>query len=236
MNILIPMAGEGSRFKDKGYVFPKPFIEVDGEPMIAKVIKNLYYPDAHYIFLARREHIEQYALAEVVSRYVNKFTIVPVDGKTEGAACTALLAEDEIDSREELLIANSDQYIEWESKNFDYIRINKDIDGAILCFHSTHPKWSYVKLKEGSLLIGEVKEKIPISDIATCGIYYFKYGCDFVTAARQMINANDRFNGEFYIAPTFNYLIKAGYEIVPFYVSKMWGLGTPEDLEEYLRR
>ncbi len=236
MNILIPMAGEGSRFRDKGYIFPKPFIEVNGEPMIATVIKNLNMPDARHIFLARRSHIEQYSLEEVISQHVHKYVIIPVDEKTEGAACTALLAEDEIDNNEELLIANSDQYIEWESKNFNYVRINENLDGAILCFESTHPKWSYVRLRQDLIFIDEVKEKVPISNIATCGIYYFKRGFDFVKSAKQMIAANDRFNGEFYIAPVFNYLIKRGYDFVPFYVSKMHGLGTPEDLEEFLRR
>lgn len=231
------MAGEGSRFQAAGYVFPKPFIDVDGLPMIARIIKNLEFPEANFIFLARRAHIKNYALAELLSRYIpqNKITIIPVDAKTEGAACTALLAEDLINSEEDLLIANSDQIVNASFDNFKYlIHMARDLDGAIFCFKNTHPKWSYVKLNSSGL-ITEVREKKPISDIATTGIYYWKRGSDFVRSAHQMIEQDDRFNNEFYIAPTYNYMIKDEKKIIPFYVDKMWGLGTPEDLDLYLR-
>lgn len=234
MNILIPMAGAGSRFKEKGYVFPKPFIDVNGMPMIMNVLENMYFEDAKYIFLVRKEHLEEYQFEEILMRRLprTKFEVITVNGLTQGAACTALLAEDLIDTDESLMIVNSDQLIEYQKNNFNYM-LDLDIDGMIFCFNSIHPKWSYVRLDNVGH-ISEVREKKPISDIATTGIYFWKHGSDFVRSAYDMIEADDRFNDEFYIAPTFNYLIKKNKKFIPFYVDKMWGLGTPEDLEYFL--
>jgi len=132
-----------------------------------------------------------------------------------------------------LLIANSDQLVEWNSGQTLYSFQSESIDGAILVFESTHPKWSYVKVSENGL-ITEVAEKKVISNIATVGIYYWKRGSDFVKFANQMIEKNIRTNNEFYICPVFNEAIESGLRIRPFFVEKMWGIGTPEDLNTYL--
>lgn len=236
MNILIPMAGEGSRFAKEGYTFPKPLIDVDGKPMIQRVIENLDF-DATYIFLVRKEHLEKYfGMKLTLDRITNsKFKIVEVDSLTQGAACTALLAKDYIDNDEDLLIANSDQIIEYSSKNFRYMKNFSTVDAIVFCFNSVHPKWSFVKT-DFSGVVTDVAEKNPISDIATCGIYWYRKGSDFVKAAEQMISKNIRVNNEFYIAPVYNELISWGRTLIPFFVDKMYGIGTPEDLNAYLNR
>ena len=233
MNILIPMAGEGSRFIKEGYTFPKPLIDVNGKPMIQTVIETLDF-DANYYFLVRKEHLEKYEIESLLKVVTNdRATIIPVDDLTEGAACTALLAEKYIDNDDELLIANSDQYVEFSNENFNAFRRFISMDASVFTFNAVHPKWSFVKVNSRGVAV-EVAEKNPISNIATCGIYYYRHGCDFVKYAHQMIEKDVRVNGEFYICPVYNELILDGKMLIPFFVNKMNGLGTPEDLKKYL--
>ena len=159
--------------------------------------------------------------------------MIKVNEITEGAACTALLAKELINNDEELVIANSDQWINWDNQHFLAFLRKSDADGGIVTFISTHPKWSFVKVNDQ----GEVTllaEKKPISNIATVGIYYFKKGKYFVEAAEQMIRKNIRTNNEFYIAPTYNEMIEAKKKILHYPIAEMRGLGTPEDLTRFL--
>jgi HAD superfamily hydrolase (TIGR01509 family) len=233
MNILIPMAGAGSRFEKAGYTFPKPLIDVRGKPMIQWVVDNLNI-EANYIFIVQKNHFEKYNLKETINNFCPNNQIVQIEGITEGAACTTLLAKKYIDNEEPLIIANSDQFVEWNNEDFIYASTTGDLDGNILTFKSTHPKWSYVKINE-IRCVTEVAEKRPISDIATVGIYYWRKGSDYIKYAEQMIHNNIRVNNEFYICPVFNEAIKDGKKIKTFNVEKMWGLGTPEDLEYFLK-
>lgn len=230
------MAGEGSRFAKEGYTFPKPLIDVEGKPMIQKVVENLDFI-SEYIFLVRKSHLETYpGLKDTLARITNNnLKIVDIDCLTEGAACTALLAKEFIDCDEDLLIANADQFIEYEQENFKMLKNLTDVDSIVWCFNAVHPKWSFVKTNARGF-ITEVAEKRPISNIATCGIYWYRRGSDFVKYAEQMVANDVRVNGEFYIAPTYNELINDGKSLIPFYVHKMWGLGTPADLKNYLNR
>ena len=232
MNVLIPMAGAGSRFQKAGYVFPKPLIEVNGKPMIQVVVENLNI-DAKHIFIVQRSHYEKYNLKHLLNLIAPNCEIVIVDGLTEGAACTTLLAKKFIDNNEPLLIANSDQYVEWDSNEFMYSMTADEVDGGILTFKATHPKWSFAKLDESGF-VSEVAEKKVISDIATCGIYYWRNGSDYVKFTEQMISNNVRVNNEFYICPVFNESISSGQKIKTFHIDNMWGIGTPEDLNRFL--
>ena len=235
MIVLIPMAGRGSRFSNVGYTFPKPLIEVFHKPMIQIIVENLGF-DAHYVFLVLKEHYDKYALNYLLPLITrpNPCTIIQVDQVTEGAACTALLAEKYINTDEELIIANSDQWVDWDNQHFlNYMRSRK-ADGGILSFYSTHPKWSFCKIDELSNKVTEVAEKKPISSCATVGIYYWRQGQKFVETTKQMIADNARVNNEFYVCPTYNWLIKAGGNVYPYPVAEMKGLGTPEDLERFI--
>lgn len=234
LNVLIPMAGLGSRFAQQGYTFPKPLIDVNGKPMIQVVVENLNI-DANYIFLVQKEHYEKYNLKHLLTLIKPNCTIIQVDGLTEGAACTALLAKDFIDNNNPLLIANSDQYIKWDSNETMYSFRNSNIDGGMLVFESLHPKWSFAKLDNNGF-ISEVAEKNPISNIASTGIYFYSKGSDFVKYAEQMIEKNIRVNNEFYICPVYNEFIKDGKKLNLKYVDEMWGIGTPEDLNFALNK
>lgn len=232
LNVLIPMAGLGSRFAEKGYSFPKPLIDVNGKPMIQVVVENLNI-DANYIFLVQKDHYVKYKLNHLLNLIKPGCTIVQVDGLTEGAACTALLAKEYINNDSSLLIANSDQYIEWDSSETMYSFTNSKLDGGMLVFNSVHPKWSFAELNSDGL-IDRVAEKDPISNIASTGIYFYKKGSDFVKYAEQMIRRNIRVNNEFYICPVYNEFINDGKKLNVKYVDKMYGIGTPEDLGFFL--
>ena len=232
LNVLIPMAGAGSRFEAAGYTFPKPLIEVRKKPMIQVVVENLNIK-ANFIYVVQKSHREKYNLDALLSLITPGCKIVETEGMTEGAACTALLAKEYIDSDAPLFFANSDQFVEWDSNEFLYKMNETNADGGIVTFEATHPKWSFAKVnKQG--LVTEVAEKNPISNIATIGFYYWKHGSDFVKYAEQMINKNIRVNNEFYVCPVFNEAIEDGKAIRTFDVKEMWGLGTPEDLNYYL--
>jgi len=233
MNVLIPMAGAGSRFEKAGFTFPKPLIEVNGKPMIQVVVENLNI-DANFIFVVQKSHREKYNLDSFLKLLQPNCKIVETDGMTEGAACTALLAKDHINNDAPLFFANSDQFVEWDSNEFFYKMNETDSDGGIVSFKATHPKWSFAKLNEEGNVI-EVAEKNPISDNATVGFYYWKKGSDFIKYAEQMIEKNIRVNNEFYVCPVFNEAIKSDLKVRTFEVDKMWGIGTPEDLDYFLK-
>ena len=233
MNILIPMAGAGSRFAQAGYTFPKPLIEVHGKPMIQVVVENLNI-DAHYIFIVRKEHYDRYNLKQLLNLIAPGCDIIQVDELTEGAACTTLLAKEYINNTEPLLMANSDQVVEWNSNECLYGFTADEIDGGIVTFKATHPKWSFARVGEDGF-VAEVAEKNPISDNATVGIYFWRQGSDYVKYAEQMIEKNIRVNNEFYVCPVYNEAVQDGKKIKIKPVEHMWGIGTPEDLDYYLK-
>ena len=232
LNVIIPMAGAGSRFEQAGYTFPKPLIDVEGKPMIQVVVENLNMV-ANFIFIVQKSHRIKYNLDTLLNIIAPNCKIIEVDGLTEGAACTALLAKDLINNDNPLFFANSDQFVSWDSNEFMYKMQETDCDGGIVTFESIHPKWSFAKVNEFGL-VTEVAEKNPISNMATVGFYYWKHGSDFVKYAEQMIEKNIRVNNEFYVCPVFNQAIEGGKSIRTFEVNKMWGLGTPEDLKYFI--
>jgi dTDP-glucose pyrophosphorylase len=232
LNVVIPMAGLGSRFQKVGYELPKPLIDVNGQPMVKLVVESMNI-DAHFIYIVQKQHRLDYPLDDILS-FTPNFSIVEVDGLTEGAACSVLASKDLINKDNPLIIMNSDQLIIWDSN--DFMGAVKDYDGAIMCFEAYDSKWSFAKVNDNNL-ITEVAEKKPISNKATAGIYYWKHGSDFVKSAEQMIKKDIRVNNEFYVCPVYNEAIQNGLQIYNFMIESenMWGLGTPEDLDYYLK-
>ena len=234
LNILIPMAGAGKRFADAGYIFPKPLIEIDNKPMIQWVLDSLNLK-GRYIFLIQSEHQKKYNIKSVLKILQPNCEIIEIDKLTEGAACTVLLAKHLINNNNPLIIANSDQYIKWNSSKSMYEITSKKYDGAILTFDSIHPKWSYAKSDKNGF-ITEVAEKKVISREATVGVYYWKHGENFVKYAEQMIKKNKRVNNEFYVCPVYNEAISDNKKIKSIGVHQMIGMGTPEDLRNFEKK
>lgn len=234
LNIVVPMAGRGSRFVDAGYILPKPLIDVKGHPMIECVTKNLKPQCEHrFIYICQKEHVEKYNLAEKLEYMSTGCKIITIDYITEGAACTVLLAEKYIDNNDALMIANSDQYVD---TNIDeYIAAIGEKDGLIMTMPADDPKWSFIKFDENNY-VTMVREKEVISSEATVGIYNYARGKDFVKYAQQMTSKNIRVNNEFYVAPVYNEMIEAGMKIGFYNVgTSMFGLGIPEDLKKFLK-
>jgi len=233
LNIVVPMAGRGSRFANAGYQMPKPLIDVHGRPMIEYVTKNICPNYEHrFIYICQQEHLEKFNLAVELERMAPGCAIVTVDHITEGAACTVLLAEQYIDNDNPLMIANSDQFVDTDINA--YLASMKNHDGLIMTMPANDPKWSYIKYDENGF-VTLVREKEVISNQATVGIYNYKHGRDFVKYAHQMIEKNIRVNNEFYVAPVYNEMIEDGKKLVFCDVGKkMYGLGIPEDLEIFL--
>ena len=239
LSVVIPMAGRGSRFADCGYSLPKPLLPVHGTPMIELVAHNLMPSvPARFVFICRREHLAQYGFAAALRAAAPGCVILELDAVTEGAACTVMLAEEAVDAGDTLVIANSDQWVE-HSIDRHLARLHRHhLDGLIMTMTATDPKWSFVELGAGGR-VTNVVEKVPVSDEATVGIYTFARAADYFAAARSMIAADKRVNGEFYVAPAYNELIAQGAAIgidnVGSEGSGMYGLGTPADYEAFLR-
>ena len=236
-NLVIPAAGEGSRFAQNGWKKPKPFIDIDGRPMLSHVIENVHSASASITVLLRQEHMDSYPRpTEAIRAKVDR--IVPVSQVTEGTASTILLSKKIIDGIDPLLIANSDQLVRFDIDHFVNDCRLRMLDGSILVFRdpSMSPKWSFVRVSDDGLVL-EVAEKTPISDLATVGIYLFSSGSAFIDSAIDMIVANDRTNGEFYTCPVYNYMIKRGAKIGVYEIpiEAMHGLGTPTDLDRFLK-
>lgn len=229
--VLIPMAGLGSRFAEKGYSLPKPIIDVAGKPMIERVVESLDIL-ANYVFIVQESHLSTYGLDKTLNRIAPGCKIVAINGITDGAARTTLAARDHIDNDAPLIIANSDQIVEWDSSEFVSATCNPLSSGAIALFKADHPKWSYAEIVDDR--VARVAEKVVISNNASVGIYGWKSGHDYVRYAQQMIDKNIRTNNEFYICPVYNEAIEDGHKILPVFIDKMYGVGTPEDLNQYL--
>jgi dTDP-glucose pyrophosphorylase len=238
LNIVIPMAGLGSRFARAGYSLPKPLIPVHGVPMIRLVIENVRPSTPHrFIFICQRAHDDTYDLRQRLNKWAPGCGIVLLDGLTEGAACTVLTARDLIDPEAPMMIANSDQYVDITIDPYVDAMAARDLDGLIMTMQANDPKWSFAGLDDNGL-VTRVVEKEVISTHATVGIYNFARGKDFLAGADEMIAKNLRVNNEFYVAPVYNEMIADGARIGVHDIgaegSGMYGLGIPADLDLFL--
>ncbi|MEZ8285643.1 glycosyl transferase family 2 [Vibrio splendidus] len=238
LNIVIPMAGRGSRFAKEGYELPKPLIDVNGKHMIEVVINNLKPICEHrFIFVCQNEHIEKYSLLSIFDDACDDYEVVGIDGVTEGAAITVLKARQYFETNEPLMIANSDQWVDVDINEYLQDIQTRELSGSMLTMKADDPKWSYAKVDDIGL-VTEVLEKVVVSDEATVGIYNFSNGNDFCKYADYMVEQNIRSGGEFYVAPVYTYMAEASNSIGIYNIGSeadgMYGLGIPSDLEIFL--
>lgn len=239
MNIVVPLAGRGSRFlqeahKNPEYRKPKPIINIAGKPMVEWATSSLpLRNDDRLIFIVRKEHVEEARIDDALREiYGKNIVIIVQDSPPQGAACTVLLAREYINNDDPLLITDSDHFIDGKTL-FKDIENNEKIDGMIPVFYANNSKWSFAKT-DGDGYVIETAEKIQISRNANIGAYYFSKGRDFIWAAEEMIEENDKTNNEFYVAPVYNYLIRRGKLIKLSRPRFVHGLGTPKDVEKFL--
>lgn len=230
LKLIMPMAGNGSRFASNGYTNPKPLIEVKGKPMFVRTIESIGLEFDDYIFIVRKEHNIKHRVLE----YYPDAKVVELDQLTEGAACSVATADTYLDDNDSVCICNCDQFFGWDSSEFEK---HRDNDGAMLLFHDAErdPKWSFAAYEPTSQRIFKVAEKDPISEYATAGLYYWRNWGIYKQSLRMMIDANDRTNGEFYLCPVYNHTLRLQNKTISgILIDNMYGVGTPEDLQKWL--
>lgn len=238
LHVIIPLGGRATRFHERGYTFPKPLIEIGTRSMIELVLENLAPPPpARFTFICRKEHLVQFYLGDMLRLLAPGCTIIPLEQDTAGALCSVLLAIDDMPADEEVLVANGDQIIASGLAPFYEKCRTPDTDGCILTFTATHPRWSFAKT-DPSGRVTAVAEKRPISKQATVGLYYFRRAADLLAGAERMLVKGLTTAGQFFVAPVYNELILDGKTIITHHLpdGAMQSLGTPEDLELFLRR
>ena len=235
LNILIPMAGLGQRFIDESFSKPKPLIDINGQPMITKVLDSLGLQGQFLFVLRKISKLDQ--IVKLLQYKYNNCKIVLIDYLTEGPACTCLLMKEFIDNDDELIIANCDQIMWWNDGAFRHFCKYADYDGIIVTYTSDVSKNSYVTIDRKGY-VTRAREKEVISNISFNGIHYWRKGKDFIESAEQMIEQNDRaINGEFYIAPTYDHMIRNNKKVGIYHIPNCQhhAVGTPDDLREYIR-
>lgn len=236
LRIVVPMAGLGSRFANDGFVIQKPFLPTIGGAQLWELVLENLMPKEEPLRSQTEAHLVVRADQLEYFRKVPHVTLHTVPGLTEGPACTVLTLKDIINDDTPLMIGNSDQFLEWDSDAFYAAAFHPDFDGAISTFYHPRPddlKWSYARLAvDGS--VEHVAEKVYVGPWATTGLYAFKKGSDFVTAAEDMIAKNERVNNEFYCCPSYNNAMRAGKRYRVVNCAKFWGVGVPVDYAAFL--
>jgi len=236
MNILIPMAGEGTRFPKDTYKIPKPLIDIQGLPMIQRAVESLNLPGKYHFVVRKDSYYDQ--VCTLLHKVLPDPKIISVEETTEGPAASCLLFKNFIDNEEELVIANCDQIMWWDADLFLTTARYYKYDGVVVTYSTTTPKNSYAKIDHNGFVV-DIKEKEVISDISLNGIHYWRKGKYFVQSAEFMIKQNDRApNGEFYVGPSYNHMICSGLKVGIHHIPN-WQhnpVGVPEDLKTYLNK
>lgn len=235
INVVIPMAGLGSRFSNNGYSLPKPFLPLGGRTMLGAVVDNLYDPRFFFTFIINKNQLSPEQVSENIAAITGNFSLVEIDYLPAGPAASSALALPHIDPQLPLIITNCDQIIDDFSADtfLRFCNIN-EVDGVLGVFHSRSPKNSYVKLSDDNKVI-DVKEKKVISNVATNGFHWWKKALYFDESYSQMKANKDTVNDEYYVAPSYNYLVQRGMNVMPYWFNLHYPIGTPNDYEAYRR-
>ena len=234
MNIIFPMAGLGTRLSKSGYKDPKPLVKILDKMLIEWSISSIGF-DGNFIFCCKKEHLEEFDLENILKNIIPNCKIISIDYQTQGTTQTILEAKNLINTDEELFLSDSDHFIKWDSRKFLKKIQSPYVDACVMVFpqKQTSTSLSYVKLDQNGFVI-EAAEKISISEIAACGMHYYKKGSTFVTCAEQMIIKNIRFNNEFYVTPIYNEFVQKQKHVITFPIIEKWALGSPEEIDHFL--
>jgi dTDP-glucose pyrophosphorylase len=234
VQLVIPLAGEGKRFTDR-YSCPKPLIDVFGEPMICLAVRTLGIPHSDSVFIIRSDHNKDGSLKSKIKSSSANSKVIEIDRLTDGPCSTALLSAPYLDPERPLVVANCDQVMRWDGEKFIRYCQRENYDGVVVTYHESTPKNSYARLNRVGDVV-EVREKSQISCVSLNGIHYWKKASYFLDSAQEMIERNDRTNNEFYIAPSYNYMISKGLRVGIFHIpnEQHHAIGTTHDLEKYI--
>lgn len=240
LHIIMPMAGEGNRFKKEGWTVPKPLIHLNGQPLFKHAISSVRADDIHlkYSFVVRKEHIEEYQIAQTIKSYVPDANIFSVEKTTRGAVETCLMAESVIADSDAVIVMDCD--LEFHSESFMKIiremlqqPYSEATGGVLVSFDSDDPRYSYAALNEEGFVI-RTAEKEVISNHALCGAYFFSNGKRFKQIAHQLLEEPVFTKPEYYISLLYNYLLADGETVRLSQLDEYYSYGTPEELKQYL--
>lgn len=240
LHIIMPMAGEGSRFLKEGWTTPKPLIELRGLPLFKRAISSVSIDGIpmKYSFIVRQEHIDKYLIDEQIKAILPQANIFSVLKTTRGAVETCLMAESVIADEDGVIVMDCD--LEFRSKRF--LEILKDIlslpleeaeGGALVSFESNEPRYSYAALGEDGF-VTRTAEKEVISNHALCGAYFFSTGKRFKQIAHQLLDEPEFKKPEYYVSLLYNYLLADGEKVQLATMEEFYSYGTPEELKQYL--
>lgn len=240
LHIVMPMAGEGSRFLKEGWTTPKPLIELNGQPLFKHAISSVTDKDIQmkYSFIVRQEHIDKYQIDKGIRSFLPGANLFSVVKTTRGAVETCLIAENAIADDDAVIVMDCD--LEFRSKKFmEIIKqiLNKPIEeatgGALVSFESNEPRYSYAALGEDGF-VARTAEKEVISNHALCGAYFFASGRRFKQIAHLLLAEPAFTKPEYYVSLLFNYLLKDGEKVWLAPMEEYYSYGTPEELKRYL--
>ncbi len=240
LHIVMPMAGEGSRFKKEGWTTPKPLISLHGQPLFKHAISSVSANDIKlkYSFIVRQEHIDEYKIDEQIRSYLPDANIFSVLKTTRGAVETCLMAECAIEDGDAVIVMDCD--LEFRSQSFMQIirdMLNQDETeahgGALVSFDSCDSRYSYAELNDDGVVI-RTAEKEVISNNALCGAYFFSSGKKFKHIAHRLLDEPKFKKPEYYVSLLFNYLLSDGEIVRLAKMEEYHSYGTPEELQKYI--
>lgn len=237
LKIIIPLGGSSELFASSGFFYPKPLIEIKGKPMIELVLENplTIEKEKHFIFILKEEDCIKFHLDNTLKILCPGSSVVKLKNETKGGLCSVLMAIDEIDKNDSILILNGDQLIGQSlSEIISFWELN-NADAGLVTFKSVHPRWSYARVIENKVV--QTAEKNPISNHAIAGVYYFKRSGDFFKSAFSTIKNEVQLEGKYYISPVINDFVLNNLEIIPYQIeTKSYFLFySPQVIHEFER-
>lgn len=237
LKIIVPLGGSSELFSSAGYFYPKPLIEVKGRPMIELVLENpiAIHHEKHFIFIVKEEECNKFHLDNTLKILCPGSTIIKLKNDTKGGLCSVLMAIDEVQEEDSLLILNGDQVIDKKISEIISFWKSENADAGLVTFRSVHPRWSYARVVNGCVL--QTAEKNPISSNAIAGVYYFKRSKDFFKSAYNTIKNDVQLEGRYYISPVINDFVLNNLSIIPYQIeTKEYHLFySPQVLQEFER-
>lgn len=242
MQLVVPMAGLGARFVEAGYDIPKPLLPVSGKPMVVRAVESV--PGVtRAIFLCLAEHLRDFPVQSQLEEHFPGCVIVPVEGLTEGQACTVRLAAPHLDPDRPVTVAACDNTHVYDPAAFEKLAGDDAIDGIIWTYRGDpqvliHPQaHGWVRVESG-IEVASVSPKVAISacglaDHVVSGWFTFRSAGMMIEGIDRLVASGARVNGEFYMDSVPNFLLRSGRRIVVFETDKYIGWGTPGHYRSY---
>ena len=242
MKIVIPMAGTGNRFVQKGYSDPKPLIKVNGKRIIEYILDMFTDANDEFVFICNNDHLENTDMREVLLSLRPGATVVSIPTHKFGPVYTVKAVYDHIGDDEEVIVSYCDNPHVWDREDFKRHVSQNGMDGCVLTHTGFHPhslastKMAFVKGRDG--ILEEIKEKssytdYPMEEHASTGVYYFRTGAHLKKYFDRAMERGITYNGEYYVTLVYNLLVEEGLKVGYYDTPLVTVFGTPEEVENF---